>query len=233
MTTLAANLSATATSMRVNAGVSDPAEYYQIGDEIIRLASARTVVNDPPPSPNRSVDETLWAIAERGVGTTAAASHTSGATVTPLSVGGGSSGIQTMSLLHLTADKSSSGIFGTPGAAIGTLPAQTIALSCYVALSGDWTATDAQEVPLEIGVETGTGTQLSLYTVSDIAGESDFPLADVFSALSSPAQLFWASVIVGNLSDTPRTIRARVGNASGIPATNAKLDVFIFIAEPA
>jgi hypothetical protein len=95
MTTLAANLSDSATELRVNAAVSDPAELYQIDSEIIRVAAVTTTVNGSF-SPVRSVDTTLWQIAERGVGTTSAASHLSGATVEPLSpgsTGGGGGGV--------------------------------------------------------------------------------------------------------------------------------------------
>ena len=83
MTTLAANLSATALTMRVNAGVDEPADYYEIGSEILRVSATQTTVQEGP-GPNRRVDDTLWQIAERGTGPTSPAAHSSGATVTPV-----------------------------------------------------------------------------------------------------------------------------------------------------
>jgi hypothetical protein len=91
MTTLAANLSDSAMSLRVNAAVTDPAEFYQIDNEIIWVAAVTTTVNGSL-SPVRYEDDTLWQIKERGVSTTAPASHTSGATVTPLLLGAGGGG---------------------------------------------------------------------------------------------------------------------------------------------
>jgi hypothetical protein len=91
MTTLAANLSDSATEMRVNAAVTDPAEFYQIDDEIIWVAAVSTTINGSL-SPVRYEDDTLWQIKERGVSTTAPASHLSGATVTPLLLGAGGGG---------------------------------------------------------------------------------------------------------------------------------------------
>jgi hypothetical protein len=91
MTTLATNLSDSAMELRVNAPVTDPAEFYQIDDEIIWVAAVTTTVNATL-SPNRTVDTTLWQIKERGVSTSAPASHTSGATVTPLVLGAGGGG---------------------------------------------------------------------------------------------------------------------------------------------
>jgi hypothetical protein len=117
MTTLAANLSDTAMSLRVNAAVTDPAEFYQIDDEIIWVAAVSTTINGSL-SPVRYEDDTLWQIKERGISTTAPASHTSGATVTPLllGAGGGAGGV----MVDNTVD---------PPAAVTTLvaPGATIA----------------------------------------------------------------------------------------------------------
>jgi hypothetical protein len=94
MTTLAANLAADDMTLRVNAAVTDPAEFYQIDDEVIWIAAVSTTINGSL-SPVRYEDTTLWQIKQRGFSTTAPATHTSGATVTPLllGAGGGSGGV--------------------------------------------------------------------------------------------------------------------------------------------
>lgn len=120
MTTLAANLSSSATTMRVNAADDDPAPYYQIDDEIVQLQANSTTVNDPFYSPYRTRDETLWQI-ERAVSGTTATSHLSGATLTPVydpSTGGGE---QTVRLLGPYAVSHETPAIDS-GAIVATLP---------------------------------------------------------------------------------------------------------------
>lgn len=82
MTTLAANLSASASTLQVDAAVANPAPYYKIDNEVVQIVQPSLTVQDGT-SPNRSRSNVLWVI-ERAISGTTAATHSSGATLTPV-----------------------------------------------------------------------------------------------------------------------------------------------------
>jgi hypothetical protein len=175
MTTLAANLSDSATEMRVNAADSTPAPYYQIGDEIVRLLQNSTTAQTGPVSPNRELDLTLWQI-ERGDAETTPSAHLSGATLEPLwpQVPGGGPGGDSV-VLSATIPLTDDQIKALPSAAVEIVPAggpntQIFPVAVFLRLNsagGGYTNLSSHPIRFKHGGDLSWGSRVPDYFMGD------------------------------------------------------------------
>lgn len=157
MTTLAANLSNSATSMRVNAAVTNPAPYYQIDSEIVQLMVNGTTVQAPAFSPTRTLDATLLQI-ERGISGTTKAAHLSGATLTAVydpSVGGGAGGMDVTG--QSGGSVSAATALSTPGTVVESSPGVAAVGGSVVVVAADPGAIGPGNLWLQVVFGDGNG----------------------------------------------------------------------------